>query len=182
MLAHERVCFSARSYSHPLVDLTLLQCAHDMLQGAGPGLDLNALGPPAPGRAVGAGTLAACPVLAEDAGQSALGAALALQAALCGARCPPLQHPGTPGSSGLASAAPAGPNPPAEEDVAPGAEARLPKRCRGIACGCAGSGGFLRVGSASGARGRGGAAAADAASERQVVLLQAPSLAFSIQE
>ena len=129
--------------------------------------------PPAAGRAEDAGSLAAdCPVLAEDAGQSALGAALALHAALCGARCPPLRHPETPGSSGPAPAAPAGLTSPAREDVAPGAPARVR--------GAAGASPAAALGTA----GRSGAAALlaraaeavplllDAASEQQVERLR----------
>lgn len=174
----EHICLVAWSCSYPPVEANLLQLAHDMLQGADPGLDLDALAPPATGRAADAGALADCPVLTDDAGQSPLGAALALHAALCGARCPPLQYPEPPGSSGPASAPAPGPTAPAEEDAAPGAEAGLPGAEAGLRGAAAAS-----PAAALGAAVSSGAAALlartaeavplllDAASERQVVCL-----------
>lgn len=134
---------------------------------------MDALVPPEAERAADAGAPADCPVLAEDARQSALGAALALHAALCGARCPPLKHPDNPGSSGPAAAAPAGPAPPIEEDVAPGAEAGLQSAAEASPAAAPGAAGFPGAAALLARAAEAVPLLLDAASEQQVVCLQA---------
>ena len=116
---------------------------------------------PATGCAADASALAACTILAEDARQCALGAALALHAVLCGARCNPHRYPDPTSSSGPAAAALVGPASLAEEvaDVAPGADAGS----RGAA--------EASPARASGAAGSSGAAALLARAAEAVALL-----------